>query len=58
MADKLYHEQYCKKHNQHYGSHLHRCPICVGEEMYNNMNIEAFDMTKNPPEKRIIKHAV
>ena len=53
-----YNQQYCEKHDQHYGSHLHRCPICWGEEMYNNMNIEVLDMTKNPPEKRIIKHAV
>jgi len=32
MAE-LYKEQYCEKHNQHYGYHLHQCPICVGEEM-------------------------
>jgi DNA-binding helix-hairpin-helix protein with protein kinase domain len=28
-----YDQQYCEKHNQHYGDHLHRCPICWGEEL-------------------------
>ena len=32
MAE-LYQEQYCEKHNQHYGEHLHQCPICAGEKL-------------------------
>jgi hypothetical protein len=28
-----YHDQYCEKHKQWYGEHLHKCPICVGEQM-------------------------
>lgn len=28
----LYRDQYCEKHDQYYGKHLHRCPICWGEE--------------------------
>jgi hypothetical protein len=28
-----YDQQYCEKHDQKYGSHLHTCPICVGEEL-------------------------
>jgi len=32
MAE-TYDQQYCEKHNQKYGSHLHECPICRGEKM-------------------------
>ena len=28
-----YQEQYCEKHNQYYGDHLHECPICRGEKI-------------------------
>lgn len=28
-----YDQQYCEKHDQKYGEHLHRCPICWGEEL-------------------------
>ena len=31
MAE-TYDQQYCKKHDQKYGDHLHQCPICVGEK--------------------------
>ena len=26
-----YKDQYCEKHDQYYGKHLHQCPICRGE---------------------------
>lgn len=28
-----YDQQYCEKHDQKYGDHLHQCPICAGEEL-------------------------
>lgn len=31
-GDSLYQDQFCEKHNQYYGAHLHECPICVGEK--------------------------
>lgn len=30
---KLYKEQYCKKHNQYYADYMSDCPICIGERM-------------------------
>ena len=29
--NKTYDQQYCEKHVQRYGAHLHACPICIGE---------------------------
>lgn len=46
VADNtLYQEQYCEKHNQRYGAHLHRCPICWGEEL-GQVQHEHIDLTK------------
>jgi len=43
MEKSLYRQQFCEKHNQYYGDHLHRCPICWGEEL-----------GKNPPKPKIL----
>lgn len=42
--DKLYHDQYCKTHDQWYGKHLRCCPICVGEEL-GKLPVEHIDLT-------------
>lgn len=51
---ETYNQQYCKKHNQKYGSHLHRCPICVGEELDGTM-IKIVDLTGTLTEEDVIK---
>lgn len=33
VAKKLYHDQYCKKHDQWFMKSLPECPICVGERI-------------------------
>lgn len=54
MTDKLYQEQFCEKHNQHYGSHLHRCPICWGEEM-GQVKHEHIDLTDKETWEKFMK---
>ena len=45
-----YNQQYCDKHDQRYGDHLHRCPICAGEELALDQNIIA-DVCKHNPDQ-------
>ena len=45
MSDSQYNQQYCEKHNQYYGDHLHRCPICWGEQMGEELVITTIDYT-------------
>jgi len=40
-----YDQQYCEKHDQKYGDHLHTCPICVGEKMGEELEIVVIDYT-------------
>jgi DNA-binding helix-hairpin-helix protein with protein kinase domain len=45
MSNSKYTQQYCEKHNQYYGDHLHRCPICWGEEL-GQIPIAHIDLTE------------
>jgi hypothetical protein len=49
-----YDQQYCEKHDQRYGDHLHRCPICVGEEL-DGKQIEVIDYTGTLTEEDVKK---
>lgn len=60
MADQndkpIYDQQYCEKHDQKYGDHLHACPICVGEK-YGEMKIaeqpNIMEATKSMEDKGV-----